>query len=249
MGRKHTDQRRFIVVEGLYKNYGHVAPIDKLVDLKTEFCYRLVVDESYSFGTMGKCGRGAIEHFGKEIMRHVEIVTVSLENAAGSVGGLCVGSLEVVEQQRLSGAGYCFSAASPPFTAAAAIQALKTLKAHPELLSKLAQNREYLYEGLSEVPGLVVTSDKLSSIAFLQLKNTKNELIREEKIDILDEIVYFCQKKGVIIVSTGHVCKSMHTTPEPGIRLTVTSVHSREDIQFAIKVLKEAVENVYTVSS
>jgi serine palmitoyltransferase len=48
-------------------------------------------------------------------VRHAEIVTFSLEYAMGSIVGITVGNEEVVDHQRLSGAGYCFSAASPPF--------------------------------------------------------------------------------------------------------------------------------------
>jgi hypothetical protein len=37
--------------------------------------------------------------------------------ALGSVGGFCAGDREVVDHQRLSGLGYCFSASLPPFLA------------------------------------------------------------------------------------------------------------------------------------
>ncbi len=42
-------------------------------------------------------------------------------HAIASVGGFCSGNLEVTEHQRLSGLGYCFSAALPPYLATAAI--------------------------------------------------------------------------------------------------------------------------------
>jgi len=56
--RKAAGQRRFIVVEGLYRNYGDICPLDELVVLKNEFFYRLIVDESLSFGTLGPRGLG-----------------------------------------------------------------------------------------------------------------------------------------------------------------------------------------------
>jgi len=40
------------------------------------------------------------------------MLTVAMDTALASVGGLCVGTREVVDHQRLSGAGYCFSGAS-----------------------------------------------------------------------------------------------------------------------------------------
>jgi len=65
------------------------------------------------------------------------------------VGGLCLGNLEVVDHQRLSGAGYCFSASAPPFVSAVASAALKVLQAEPKLLVSLRQNSEALVRGVS----------------------------------------------------------------------------------------------------
>ena len=106
LGRKSNDQRRFIVVEGLYKNSGTVVPFDELASLKHEFKYRLIMDESFSFGTLGPTGKGVIELYNKKHMYDAEVIIISLENALGSVGGITVGNEEVVDHQRLSGAGY-----------------------------------------------------------------------------------------------------------------------------------------------
>jgi serine palmitoyltransferase len=73
--------------------------LDQLVALKHEYCYRLIIDESFSFGTLGEAGRGVIEMSGKKYMHDAEIVTISLENALGSIGGVTVGNEEVVDHQ------------------------------------------------------------------------------------------------------------------------------------------------------
>lgn len=41
-------------------------------------------------------------------------------NALASIGGFCAGDREIVDHQRLSGLGYCFSASLPPFLATGA---------------------------------------------------------------------------------------------------------------------------------
>jgi len=126
--RKATDQRRFLVVEGIYRNWGTIAPLKEIVALKEEFHYRLIVDDSHGIGTLGKNGRGSLEHAGLKPMVHCEILTFSLENALGSVGGMTVGSEEVVDHQRLSGAGYCFSASAPPFLSKVCVASVKRLQ-------------------------------------------------------------------------------------------------------------------------
>ena len=175
LNRKSNVQRRFIVVEGLYKNTGQIVPLDELVQLKHQFRYRLILDESHSFGVLGKTGRGVTELYGQEFQRDVEITTISLENAMGSVGGITTGSEEVVDHQRLSGSGYCFSASSPPFTATAAIASLEMLQTQPETLATLHANRHYLGTQLKQLcrdemeDVLVVTSDERSPLVLLQV--------------------------------------------------------------------------------
>lgn len=265
LGRKSRDQRRFIVVEGVYRNYGTVAPLDEIVELKNEFRYRLVLDESHSFGTLGATGRGAVEHFGLRPMLDVEIITISLENALGSIGGVTVGNEEVVDHQRLSGAGYCFSASAPPFTARAAAAALERMKAKPELLDKLRSNRERMNEALEgrdegKVLGgivperLVVGSDPLSPIVFLELAPPSEDgdassaldgLTREEQSAVLDVVAASCLRRGVALVSTGgHVMDHLHKIPPPSLRLTLSASQSAEDVDEAVRVLRDAVLEV-----
>lgn len=150
--RKSNSQRRFIVAEGLYKNTGKVVPLDKLVQLKHEYCCRMILDESHSFGTLGQTGRGVMELYNLKPMYDVDIITIALENAMGSVGGITVGCEEVIEHQRLSGSGYCFSASSPPFTASAAMQSLMQLKTYGSdvLLKRLHDNKSYMRDKLME---------------------------------------------------------------------------------------------------
>ena len=64
---KAKSTRRFIVVEGLYEYTGDIAPLDRLVDLKFKYKVRLFLEESMSFGVLGKTGRGLTEHCGLSI--------------------------------------------------------------------------------------------------------------------------------------------------------------------------------------
>ena len=69
--------RRFIVVEGISQNLGDIPPLQQIIQLKEKFKYRLVLDESLSFGVLGATGRGAAEHFGLK-PGQVEIVAASM---------------------------------------------------------------------------------------------------------------------------------------------------------------------------
>ena len=250
LNRKKNDQRRFIVVEALYKNYGTICPLDELIKLKEEFCYRLILDESFSFGSLGETGKGALEHFGLNHMRHAEIVTFSLENSMGSIGGITVGNEEVVDHQRLSGAGYCFSASLPPFLATAAQASLKKMDSEPQLLGVLRENITYAYEQLTTqlanvIPSkIVITSEEaISPIVYLQFAPSKDKAMsREEQIDLFDKVACDCLENGLFIVSTGsHVNEHLHKVPPPAIRITIQAKHRKAEIETAVKVLKKVI--------
>ncbi|GFR42080.1 hypothetical protein Agub_g2876, partial [Astrephomene gubernaculifera] len=124
--------RKLIVVEGIYGNYGDLAPLDRIWQVKDKYKYRLMVDESHAFGVLGATGRGACEHFNLK-PGQVEIVAASMSHAMGSVGGFCVGDRATVEHQRLCGSGYCFSASLPPYLAVSGINMLKSLRGEAPL--------------------------------------------------------------------------------------------------------------------
>lgn len=192
--RDTTQQRRFIVVEGVYRSTGEICPLPEIVALKDEFLYRIVLDESLSFGTMGATGRGLVEHFQLK-PSDVEVLLVPLDTTLASVGGVCVGSREIVEHQRLSGAGYCFSASACPFLSAAAITSLQILEQTPSLIADLQSNTELLNKLLKKVTGMKIVSDKESPSVHLVL--SKQLESQEAEAHKIMQIARICLERGI----------------------------------------------------
>lgn len=243
--RGGDQQRRFIVVEALYRNFGDICPLDEVVKLKNKHFFRLIVDESLSFGTLGSRGLGLQDHFNLHDTNKgtntdiVEITTVSLENAIGSVGGMTIGNLEVVDHQRLSGAGYCFSASAPPFVASAACAALKIIGEgggkKNSAVKLLQQNVKQMVSGLKKIKNVVVTSNELSPLLFVTVKN------RESKED-LDKLTKEFRKEGVLVINTGaHVSHHLRIVPKPMLRLSINALHTRENIDRVLEVFSQLV--------
>lgn len=59
--------RRFVVVEGLYPNEGDTCPLAELIELKYRYKFRIILDESLSFGALGANGRGLTEELGLNV--------------------------------------------------------------------------------------------------------------------------------------------------------------------------------------
>lgn len=65
--KKAQKTRRFLVAEGIYLNTGELCPLAELVELRKRYKLRLFLDESVSFGTLGKTGRGLTEHLNVDV--------------------------------------------------------------------------------------------------------------------------------------------------------------------------------------
>jgi serine palmitoyltransferase len=61
--KKAKATRRFLVVEGLYLNHGDLCNLPKMVEMKYIYKYRIFIDETVSFATIGKTGRGITEYY------------------------------------------------------------------------------------------------------------------------------------------------------------------------------------------
>ena len=90
--------RRFIVTEAVFESDGQLLDLPRLVELKNRFKYRLVLDESWSVGALGKTGRGITELYGMP-GTSAEIMVGSMANSLGSGGGFCAGSNDVINHQ------------------------------------------------------------------------------------------------------------------------------------------------------
>ncbi|XP_039128989.1 long chain base biosynthesis protein 1b-like [Dioscorea cayenensis subsp. rotundata] len=233
--RRAEKLRRYIVIEAVYQNSGQVAPLDEIVRLKEKYRFRLIMDESNSFGVLGNSGRGLSEHCGVPI-EQVDIITAGMGNSLATDGGFCTGSVRVVDHQRLSSSGYVFSASLPPYLASAAISAVNHLEENPAILASLRNNIALLWKCLSDVPGLTISSHPQSPIVFLKLKNSTGSF--KSDMQLLDNIVDRVLKEDSVFLVTSKRSKLDKCRLPAGIRMFVSAGHSEADVRKAAESLK-----------
>uniref|UniRef100_A0ACD5X065 Uncharacterized protein n=2 Tax=Avena sativa TaxID=4498 RepID=A0ACD5X065_AVESA len=235
-GNKRTENvRRYIVVESIYQNSGQIAPLDEIIKLKEKYRFRVILEESHSFGVLGKSGRGLAEHYGVPIDK-IDIITAGMGNALATDGGFCTGSARVVDHQRLSSAGYVFSASLPPYLASAAVSAVNYLEENPSVLANLRGKIALLHKGLSDTPGLEISSHVLSPMVFLKLKKSTGSLTTD--LELLETIAEQALKEdSVFIVATKRSALDRCKLPL-GIRLFVSAGHTESDISKLCSSLK-----------
>lgn len=99
-----------------------------------------------------------------------------------SIGGFCVGSHFIVEHQRLSGLGYCFSASLPPLLAQAAITALDCYEEQPQIFEELQKMSVALHKKFLSLTHLMLGGDALSPVKHLYLRQALNDPNEEQKV-------------------------------------------------------------------
>ncbi|UJR13823.1 hypothetical protein I4U23_000834 [Adineta vaga] len=231
--KKAKTLRRFLIIEGLYMNYGDLCPLPRMVELKYKYKYRIFMDESVSFGTIGQTGRGVTEYYDIDRQK-IDLISSTLEYSVGSIGGFAVGSSFVVDHQRLSAQGYCFSASLPPLLAAAAIEALNIMEEQDTSLFETLMNKsKRLHKKLLDINGYLIVGEDISPLKHLRLTNSLNTVTR------LEEIVEFAQTRGITITIARYL-NDEHRLPEPSIRLILNVEMTDEELEFLCTVLQEA---------
>lgn len=237
--KKAKATRKFLVIEGLYMNTGEICKLPQLIELKNEFKVRLFIDESYSFGVLGQTGRGVREHFNVDPLE-IDNISGSLENSLAAYGGFSAGTSFIVDHQRLSGLGYCFSASLPPLQAACALHALNKLEQSNDQVQKLRKIAAHTHARLQQIAMLQVQGDVHSPIQHLRFAGPSEEC-RQTEIDRLEKVVESLASQGYALTLARYLEHEELNLPRPSIRLTINAALEVEEIDEFVSKLQKVI--------
>jgi len=204
-GKKLT--RRFIVTEGLFETTGDCNDLPKLIELKEKYKFRLILDETWSFGVLGRTGRGITEAQNVDSSQ-VDMIVGSLAGPLCAGGGFCAGAKDVVEHQRITAASYTFSAALPAMMAVTASETLNLLQSNPEILQQCRENIKTMKAQLDPRSDWVTcTSAPDNPVMVLVIKP---EVVKSRRLtiqdqdrilqDCVDEVCFPPRRKGASLL-------------------------------------------------
>jgi len=166
-----------------------------------------------------------------------------LEYAIGSIGGFCVGTSFVIDHQRLSGVGYCFSASQPPLLASAAITSLGIMKNNLQIFQSVKVNALTMDSGLKDIPLLECSSFPESPLKHLYLKEKKDHTTEET---LLQAISNKCIENNLAVILPVYL-EAEKVLPRPSLRLCISASLNNSDISFALNTLKKCTEEVLSL--
>ena len=135
-------EKVLIAIEGIYSTDGDLAPVSEIIELKHHYQTFLLVDEAHSIGVLGLSGGGVREYFNLQ-PSDVDLWMGTLSKSLASCGGYIAGSKEIIQYLKYTAPGFVFSVGTSPANTAAALAALKLLKAEPQRVIKLQSRAKF----------------------------------------------------------------------------------------------------------
>ncbi|SFC43210.1 aminotransferase class I/II-fold pyridoxal phosphate-dependent enzyme [Streptomyces aidingensis] len=131
---------RLVVVDGVYSMGGDLCELPAVARACREHGARLLVDDAHGLGVLGEGGRGTAAHFGPAVAAQADLITVTFSKSLASTGGAVLGGTEVIHWLRHVSRALIFSAGPAPAATAAALAALRVLRAEPERAARAREN-------------------------------------------------------------------------------------------------------------
>jgi serine palmitoyltransferase len=234
---------RWVVAEGISINDGSVIDLPAIVKLRHEFCLRIIIDETYSVGVLGKTGKGACEHFGID-RSEVEISIGSYGSSLASLGGFTTSTRELCAHQRLSSHAYIFSASPPPYLVVAAKKSIEIVEEEgEERIKKLRANTKIAREALEGIKGLEILGDSISPIIHLKIGGEMNATKQNELLQSICDEALNNKEHPTFVVKSKFVPRDQNGK-RPTIKMYISPAHTEEEINHAVATIKKAAEKV-----
>ncbi|TQB72331.1 serine palmitoyltransferase component [Monascus purpureus] len=241
--------RRFIITEGLFESYGDMVDLPKLIELKLKYKFRLILDETWSFGVLGRTGRGVTEHQNVDAAE-VDMIVGSLAGPLIAGGGFCAGSEEIVSHQRISAAAYTFSASLPVLLSMTASMSINHLQNNPETVAQLREYTKALRAQLDPRSDWVYcTSAPENPVLILVLKPevvSSKRLSVEDQQFLLQDIVDECLVNGVLITRLKTLDDNFEPKQivPPALKVCATLGLTKKEIEKAGTTIRHAITKV-----
>jgi glycine C-acetyltransferase len=214
---------RLIFTDGVFSMEGDLARLPDILALARRYDAVVAMDDSHATGVMGKTGRGTAEHFG--MLGDVHIITSTLGKAlGGAAGGFTAGPASLTDYLTQRSRPQLFSNALPPTVAGSALAAVRTLEAHPELVTRLHENARYFRDRLSELGFKPLPGE--TPIVPVILGETAQAI---RMSDLLLEQGVFVTGFGYPVVPQG----------QARVRCQLSAAHTRDDLDFALSAFKK----------
>ena len=223
-GKTASEFRGMIVTDAVFSMDGDLANLPELLKIAKAHEVLLMIDEAHATGVLGKTGRGLAEHYGSE---HADVTVGTLSKAVAAEGGFVAGKQKLIDFLRNKSRSFIFTTAMAPAIAAAALNNLKFIEAHPERVQQLRGNVDFFCESLRHEGLNVATSP--SAIVPIVIGDEAKAM----------QISATLQEHGILIPAIRYPTVAKGSAR---LRASLMATHTHEELKLAAKNISEAIK-------
>jgi glycine C-acetyltransferase len=226
---KETGGGILVITEGVFGMTGDMGRLSDIVALKSDYEFRLLVDDAHGFGTMGETGAGAGEAQGCQ--DEIDLYFSTFAKSMASIGAFIAGDEKVIHYLKYNMRSQIFAKSLPMLLVEGGLKRLELLRYRPELEANLWKIVNALQNGLKE-KGFSIGNTN-SPVTPVVLNGTVGEAATLSK-DLRETYNIFCSVVIYPVVPKGMII----------LRLIPTAVHTLEDVAETIAAFEAVKEKL-----
>jgi len=218
-----------VITEGVFGMSGDLGKLDKIVEFKKKYDFRILVDDAHGFGTMGANGRGVSEHLG--VMNEIDLYFGTFAKAMAGIGGFVAGPEIVIDYLRYNMRSQIFAKSLPMPMVVGALKRLELVKTQPQLRENLWTVVNALQTGLrAKGFNLGNTESPVTPVILNGSVPEGTNII----LDLRENYNIFCSIVVYPVVPKGVIM----------LRIIPTAAHTLADVEYTIKAFAEVQEKL-----
>jgi glycine C-acetyltransferase len=208
-----------VITEGVFGMKGDLGPLDKIVALKKEFDFTLLVDDAHGFGTMGPKGQGTPSHFG--VTDGVDVLFNTFAKSMAGIGAFVASHKWLVDIMRYNMRSQLYAKSLPMPMVIGGLKRLELIRNHPEFKDQLWTIVNALQKGFKDRGFEIGTT--ASPVTPVYLKGEPSEATNLVK-DLRENYNLFCSVVVYPVIPKGEMI----------LRIIPTAAHTLEDVEYTL---------------
>lgn len=216
-----------LVTEGVYGMTGAMGILDKIVELKKKYSFRILIDDAHGFGVMGAHGRGTSEELG--VIDGIDLYFGAFAKAMASIGGFIAGPKDIINYLRYNLRSQIYAKSLPMPLVEGNLKRLDLIRKGDERRKHLFKIARAMQDGLRELGYDIGPAEACITPVFVHgtVPEATNMLI-----DLRENYKIFCSVVVYPVVPQGVIM----------FRLICTQMHQMEHVEYTLKAFAEIKE-------
>jgi glycine C-acetyltransferase len=209
-----------VITEGVFGMSGKVGALDKIVEMKKDFNFRLLVDDAHGFG------KGVGEYL--NCTEGIDLYFSTFAKSMAAIGAFIAAPKEIIMYLKYNMRSQTYAKALPMPFVIGGMKRLELIKKHPELREKLWENVRALQKGLKDKGFDIGETQSPVTPVFLHGEYdiaAVTKLVR----DLRENMGIFCSIVVYPVVPKGQIM----------LRIIPTSSHTLADIEYTCDCFAE----------